>query len=54
MPVTVAARSPAPTSPKRRGSRAVPANGVSQFSVWGLQVATVSARHGELVVRNGS
>jgi cell wall hydrolase len=53
-PVMVAARSPAPTSPRRRGPRATEGSGVSQFSVWGLEVATVSARHGELVVRNGS
>lgn len=29
-------------------------NGVSQFSVWGLQVATISASHGGIVVRDGS
>jgi hypothetical protein len=27
-------------------------NGVAQFSVWGIQVATITARHGEVVVRN--
>ncbi|HEX4183571.1 MAG TPA: cell wall hydrolase [Caulobacteraceae bacterium] len=37
-------RTAAPSAPK----------GVSQFSVWGLQVATVSAHHGDIVVRSGS
>ena len=30
------------------------ASGVAEFSVWGLQVATVTTRRGEVVVRNGS
>jgi hypothetical protein len=28
------------------------ANGVTQFSVWGIQVATITAHRGEVVVRN--
>jgi len=41
---------------RSRHARAVPppVPGVSQFSVWGLQVATVSERHGVVVVQDGS
>jgi hypothetical protein len=38
----------------RHGAAPAPPRGVSEFSVWGLQVATVSAHHGEMVVRSGS
>ena len=53
-PVLTAVHAPGPMGPGRRRATAVRAASASQFSVWGLQVATVSARHGELIVRNGS
>ena len=40
----------------RRARKAAPANGngESRFSVWGLQVATVTSHKGEIVVKTGS
>ena len=40
---------------RHRGRAKAPAGGgVTEFSVWGLQVAKVSAEHGELTVNGGS
>ncbi len=39
----------------KHGRRAPPPPpGVAAFSVWGLQIATVTARHGEVLVKTGS
>ena len=46
------ARAGGPKSRRRPARPAVP--GVAEFSVWGLQVATVTARRGEVVVKTGS
>jgi Cell Wall Hydrolase len=51
----VAAQVKVAAAARRRGHAKTPANGgVAEFSVWGLQVATVSAQHGELTVSGGS
>ena len=41
---------------KGRGRHAAarPSNGVAEFSVWGLQVATITAHKGEVTVKSGS
>jgi hypothetical protein len=38
---------------RSRHAAAIAIPGVAQFSVWGLQIATVTARHGEVVVKTG-
>ncbi len=54
-PVAQAPVKTAAASRRRGHGKAAPANGgVAEFSVWGLQVATVSAQHGELTVSGGS
>jgi hypothetical protein len=56
----VAPAGPDPTlrlarSGKARAHRTPPVqNGVAEFSVWGLQVATITAHRGEVTVRTGS
>lgn len=54
-PTAPSGRTVAASAPRAR-HMAAPATprGVSEFSVWGLQVATVAAHHGEMVVRSGS
>jgi hypothetical protein len=50
----VAASSEVTRSARRRRAAVAPSRGVSEFSVWGLQVATITAQHGEVSVRSGS
>jgi hypothetical protein len=54
-PVVTAATRVAALGTRRHGRAKAPAGGgVAEFSVWGLQVAKVSAAHGELTVSGGS
>jgi spore germination cell wall hydrolase CwlJ-like protein len=51
---TAAAKRGAAGSRPRHHAAAPPNPGVSDFSVWGLQVATVTVQRGEVTVRSGS